>query len=315
MSKKQSILNPKPVGTEIKVEGVLGSYATVCNWGKETAYVSCNAGVTAGADGVMPVPAGCSALIAHNGTVYILGDGDVTVVGSDEPVNFIKPVVGGGISGGTDHSNANLLINPDLSINQRGQTEYTQRNACTVDGWKLHASDGTVFNAGEKTVSIPQNNNAAWYGIVQTVENELLGKTVTLSAEVETDVDIYARITYANSTNADFTKLIPAGYNGVVTLTADIPKNAAGPFGVQLTNRNSPTAGGQYKIGWVKLEFGSVATPFVQPEPVLELLKCQRYYQVHSSGNVAEVDLRPSMYATPVITALENGNYAYSAAL
>lgn len=31
-------------------------------------------------------------------------------------------------------------------------------------------------------------------------------------------------------------------------------------------------------IRWAKLERGSVATPFVPPNPALELLKCQRYY-------------------------------------
>lgn len=35
---------------------------------------------------------------------------------------------------------------------------------------------------------------------------------------------------------------------------------------------------GVIKIHNVKLEFGSIATPFVPPDPTLELLKCQRYY-------------------------------------
>ena len=31
-------------------------------------------------------------------------------------------------------------------------------------------------------------------------------------------------------------------------------------------------------ISWAKLEIGSAATPFIPPEPVSEMLKCQRYY-------------------------------------
>lgn len=31
-------------------------------------------------------------------------------------------------------------------------------------------------------------------------------------------------------------------------------------------------------INWIKLELGETATPFIPPDPALELLKCQRYY-------------------------------------
>lgn len=37
------------------------------------------------------------------------------------------------------------------------------------------------------------------------------------------------------------------------------------------------TASGEI-ITWVKLELGSIATPFVPPDPATELVKCQRYY-------------------------------------
>ena len=36
---------------------------------------------------------------------------------------------------------------------------------------------------------------------------------------------------------------------------------------------------GSVKLNWAKLELGSVATPFVPPDPATELAKCQRYYQ------------------------------------
>ena len=35
-------------------------------------------------------------------------------------------------------------------------------------------------------------------------------------------------------------------------------------------------------ISWAKLEIGSVATPFSPPNPTTELIKCQRYYQIHN---------------------------------
>ena len=41
---------------------------------------------------------------------------------------------------------------------------------------------------------------------------------------------------------------------------------------------NSVNGNSTYKINWVKLEIGSIATPFTPPDPAIELLKCQRYY-------------------------------------
>ena len=64
-----------------------------------------------------------------------------------------------------------------------------------------------------------------------------------------------------------------------------------------------------------KLELGSIATPIIPAEPATELAKCQRYYQIHSSGDITAVDLRPSMRANPTATQLSNGNFAYSADL
>ena len=39
---------------------------------------------------------------------------------------------------------------------------------------------------------------------------------------------------------------------------------------------------GSVKLDWAKLEFGSAATRFVAPDPALELIKCQTYFQTTS---------------------------------
>ena len=44
------------------------------------------------------------------------------------------------------------------------------------------------------------------------------------------------------------------------------------------------TATGE-NIAWAKLELGSIATPFVPPDPATELAKCQRYYQKINGRN------------------------------
>ena len=50
-------------------------------------------------------------------------------------------------------------------------------------------------------------------------------------------------------------------------------------------------------ISWAKLEIGSVATPFVAPDPVEELRKCQRYYRV-----ITNTILQPYMYYTNLLS-------------
>lgn len=63
-------------------------------------------------------------------------------------------------------------------------------------------------------------------------------------------------------------------------------------------------------ISWAKLEIGSVATPFVTPDPVEELRKCQRYYRV-----ITNTMIQPYMYYTnlllyfiPIHDMREDGN-------
>lgn len=334
-------------GTEQKVV-LAGQNCDIRNDSVDVVYASAEAGITSGADGVLSIPAGQAAkLLDCRGTLYILGTGSVMLCGNDySELVFKTAATSSGEGGGTvddvarqaisSHannedihltaekaieaaatviSNPNLLINPLLDINQRGQEEYTQRNAYTVDGWMLHASVGNVFNAAAKTLTFPQSDTAAWYGIIQPVEYDLAGETVTVSANVETDVDVYVRVTHGTSASREFYKLIPAGFSGIVSLTADIPDTATSPFSVQFTNRNEPTAGGTVKPGWVKLEFGSVATPFIPPDPAMELVKCQRYYQVRSTGDINPVDLRPSMRTITDVRERSDGNYEYIAEL
>ena len=59
------------------------------------------------------------------------------------------------------------------------------------------------------------------------------------------------------------------------------------------------TASGE-NISWCKLEVGAVATPFIAPDPVEELMKCQRYCVVIPSGRY----FRASFVGTSVMQFL-----------
>ena len=75
------------------------------------------------------------------------------------------------------------------------------------------------------------------------------------------------------------------------------------------------SSNGAYAIYWVKLEEGSVATPFISPDQGIELLKCQRFYVNFNDTNIsypgyllnsttarAIITLPAAMRDTPTIT-------------
>ena len=71
-------------GEEIKVEYSGGANAWLRNDGTAAVYASASAGISAGADGVVSIPAGqAAAIYGACGTVYLLGTGSVLLVGSD----------------------------------------------------------------------------------------------------------------------------------------------------------------------------------------------------------------------------------------
>ena len=293
-------------GSEEKAE-FSGSNAWLRNDGTDTIYAAKSAGVAAGADGVVAIPAGQSAPVyGANGTVFLLGTGSVQLIGSDYSTNPFKTSAQSGGSGAdsvaraaisahagntdihvtaaekaawnaVNYSNPNLLINPDFRINQRGETSYTAAGY-TVDGWYTNggAVDVTengveLTNSGTSAVRFRQNS--------EITHAQLAGRDITLSAGV-------GGTTYSASGKIPETK--PANDIQIVSLTT-----ADADVGIYLNY--SPTrdmfyayayvpAGKSAVLNWVKAEIGSVTTQFVTPDPATELAKCQRYLTVLPSG-------------------------------
>lgn len=93
-------------GSEVKVE-FYGTNAWLRNDGTSTVYASKSPSVTAGADGVVSVPAGGSAPVfdAH-GTVFLIGTGSVFLIGSDYSENPFKSSAQSGGSGADEVARA-----------------------------------------------------------------------------------------------------------------------------------------------------------------------------------------------------------------
>lgn len=176
--------------------------------------------------------------------------------------------------------NPNLLINPDFSINQRGQTEYTG-GGYTADMWH-HSGTGvvTINNGIQLSATTPSV-------IAQKIENpaQLAGKIVTISAMFSTNA---SRCILRLRVNGSWTGYeMVTGDVGCVSTTLTLPDDID-----TLSFELGTTSEGitNWDISRVKLELGNIQTLARQddegnwviidppPNPALELAKCQRYY-------------------------------------
>ena len=328
-------------GEEIRADYSGGTNAWLRNDGTATVYASTAPAVTPGADGVVSIPAGqAAAIYGACGGVYLLGTGSVQLVGSDYTACPFKTSAQGGGSGADSvaraaieahagnadiHvtaaeksawdglSNPNLLINPDFRVNQRGQNEYS--TGYTVDRWYSPGKcSAAPISGGVKltsTVTASSTTHAFW----QNFEFPLPPGKYTLSLKAADVTGVWAArirtVTAAGDyVDSYYTLALREGVNKV---SVDLPD---GEYisAVSIGFNKGTEAGNSLKLAWAKLEGGSLATPFVPPDPATELAKCQRYYQMRTTNDIDTLDLRPSMRTITDIKAVEGG-YAYVAEL
>lgn len=165
-------------------------------------------------------------------------------------------------------SNENQVINGNFAINQRGQTTYnndTWTNAYTVDRWMSAKSKVDINSNGTVTItSLSTNGSSVWFK--QLLENTIEG-ACTLSCEatsVTGDVYLFSQ--------AKGIKV----KQGINKITLSDLKQAS----FELKQGASVT------LKWVKLEQGSIATPFVAPNMAEELEKCKAFYLMLSKSLV-----------------------------
>ena len=329
-------------GAEIRADYSGGTNAWLRNDGTATVYASTAPGVTAGADGVVSIPAGqAAAIYGACGSVYLLGTGSVQLVGSDYTACPFKTAALGG--SGADSvaraaieahaadtdihvtadekaywntlSGKNELDNPEFRLNQRGQNEYS--TGYTVDRWyistdKCKAAPETNGIRLTATATLTSNTHAFW----QNNEFPLPPGKYTLSLKAADVTGVWAArirtVTAAGDyVDSYYTPRLQAGINSVTVDLSDSEYISA----VSIGFNKGTEAGNSLKLAWIKLENGSLATMFVAPDRAAELAKCQRFYQIRTTNDIDPLDLRPSMRATPSeITAVEGG-YTYVAEL
>lgn len=329
-------------GAEIRADYSGGTNAWLRNDGTATVYASTAPGVTAGADGVVSIPAGqAAAIYGACGAVYLLGTGSVMLVGSDYTACPFKTSAQSGGSGADSVARAaieahagnadihvtadekaywntlsgkNELDNPDFRVNQRGQNEYS--TGYTVDRWyistdKCKAAPETNGIRLTATATLTSNTHAFW----QNNEFPLAPGKYTLSLNVLEVSGVWAArirtVTAAGDyVDSYYTPRLQAGINSVTVDLSDSEYISA----VSIGFNKGTEAGNSLKLAWAKLEGGSLATPFVPPDYAAELAKCQRFYQVRTTNDIDPLDIRPSMRTITDIKQV-TGGYAYVAEL
>lgn len=180
-------------------------------------------------------------------------------------------------------SNPNLLDNPDFKINQRGFTTTETNGVYCADRWRVYLAgtaggNVTFSNDGISISSYGDSNGGV--GVFQMIDcPTLANKTATLSVLFgdgrtlsvtgvikNTSITWFVNKWSALDNISIFTGVRPVAENGDI-------------YEVRVYVRSSTSMTEPITIKGVKLELGSVATPFCPPDPATELAKCQRYYQ------------------------------------
>ena len=173
--------------------------------------------------------------------------------------------------------NPNLLINPDFKINQRGLSSYNADWIYTVDRW---VSFGAVVSPNSSGgINISKKDNSDYFGFMQRTEilqSDCIDKNMTLSAKI--DGEVLSGTIIRNNGEQEFFNVGNSSDRFVISRYTN-----NGNEYILIQFYGSKT----YNIEWVKMEYGSTATPFIPPDPATELMKCRRYYRTMCRGTLA----------------------------
>lgn len=190
---------------------------------------------------------------------------------------------------GTAGSNRNLLDNPWFTVNQRGQSSYTNASGFSesVDRWKIANKTTLAVVSGGVTLTTTSE-----ISFQQNTEYDLRGETVTASVKV-------GGVVYSGSTTVPSSgfNLVTLSING---LSVDVRVGYSSGLYFRI-NVNSNTA--SLTLQAVKLELGSVSTLAndAPPEYETELIKCRGYFErIHSLGSSEIVGMGMGVSASSV---------------
>ncbi len=213
-------------GSEESV-AISGCNCAVRNDSTTAVYISALPDVTAGADGVLSVPAdGSAVLYGHSGTVYLLGTGSVQLVGCDYSENPFKTVSSSGGSGADTVARAAIEAhagNGEIHVTAEEKTAWSGKAELTDIPATLPADGGNADTLDGK-------HAAEFYQLSQTVAygadyNTLINSGLYLvqgNAENPTANDPYSK----PDDNAFYLYVARRNANYVSQIAVDVYKTA-----------------------------------------------------------------------------------------
>lgn len=143
-------------GAEIRVDySGGGTNVWLRNDSTAVVYASAEAGISAGADGVISIPAGqAAAVYGAAGTVYLLGTGSVQLVGSDYTACPFKVSTSASGEGGVDEVARAAITthtgNMEIHINQEERNRWNGKAEISDIPSSLPARGGNADSLGGK---------------------------------------------------------------------------------------------------------------------------------------------------------------------
>ena len=237
-------------------------------------------------------------------------------------------------------SNPNLLDNWYFMdpINQRGKTEYTQliNHKYGPDRWFSSTEWGSIeaniklLSSGFQITSVPNTAYPHAHGILEQQIDDVdqyIGKLMTVSALVTSveasDTGTYPYLCAVQRTGFSYHDVNPISAPGLISLTFTVNENIGG-IGIRVTC--GTTKSSVLTVAAIKLELGNRQTLAHHdstgnwvlngppPDKGLELLKCQRYYQVFATESLRPTkaqDFRPTMRIDPALSTIEIDGVTY----
>lgn len=195
-----------------------------------------------------------------------------------------------------DSSNPNLLINGDFQVWQRG-TSGSGNNANSpfyvADRWQAYSSASSTYTANSKNSDGSMNvavDGSGTCTFKQILENALPSGNYTISFEVIALTGTVKLYYLDNGSNKHALNVVQ-GVNTVTVSTTALKEISFYLYGASTL-----------QLKWVKLEQGSINTPFVPRLYVEELAMCKRYYQSFKGNCFVLYEYGDTGYSTYMVS-------------
>ena len=185
--------------------------------------------------------------------------------------------------------NPNLLDNTDFinPVNQRRQASYT--GGYCIDRWVVSNCVYTV--ATRKLMLTPTGTARAAANMQQAIlwkRYFVEGDIITVSAKINGEIFSVSAAFPAPTGSAFPYAAVDISDDYELSLWRNTNQEH---MSVVIQNKEGNSSQGTFTLDWIKLEKGSVATPYVPKGYGVELAECQRYYVRYSgtdaSSNIA----------------------------